>query len=561
MTAKDFDKALALHQQGKTAEALEAYLAILKNDSKNVNLLELVAVAEAQLEQYQAAEKHLQTALTIAPNKPSLLNNLGNLHHQQQANGKAETAYLHAIKADPSYANAYNNLGKLYFKAEQIDKAEKAFIDASKHDKGYAEPYFNLALIRCQQDKNDAAIDLLKKTIAINPNHARALGQLGQLYLIAQQYSEAIEHLSKRLEIQPQQTESWHSLGQAQVQQNLNREAIESFKECLAINSKHPQAHHDLAVAYTKLGDHAIALNHYHQQVEANPLVESYYNIGVLLMYQERNKEALEYLQHALKMQPENYHACINIASIYLKKNQTEQASEYYRQALTIEPDNKEAQHILAAISQTDTPDRAPNEYLSSLFDQYAFYYDQHLTKCLKYNVPEQLLAMLKPHCLATDAINILDLGCGTGLSGSLLKPLAKKLIGIDISNNMILAAKEKNLYDQLIVGDICDEITQFSDIDLIIAADVFTYIGKLDEIITKCCQALNKKGLLTFSVEQSQTDSYELQASIRYAHSKAYLEAVLTEANLTIIELNEATLREQNKKPVLGYIVLVQRQ
>ena len=561
MTAKDFDTALALHQQGKIAEALEAYLTLLKNDNDNVNLLELIAVAEAQLAQYQAAEKHLQSALKIAPNKPSLLNNLGNLYQQQSLNDKAEAAYLNAIKSDPSYANAHNNLGKLYFKTAQFNAAEKAFLSACKHDQDYAEPHFNLALIRCQQANNDAAIELLKKTISINPNHARALGQLGQLFLIQEQYPEAIENLEKRLKIQPKHAESWHSLGQAQVQQNLNREAVESFKECLAINSKHPQAHHDLAVAYTKLGDHAIALNHYYQQVEANPMVESYYNIGVLLMYQERNKEALEYLQHALKLQPDNYQACINMASIYLKKNQTEQASEYYRQALTIKPDNKEIQHILAAITQENTPDRAPKEYLSSLFDQYAFYYDQHLTKCLKYNVPEQLLAMLKPHCLATDAMNIVDLGCGTGLSGAILQPLAKKLIGIDISNNMILAAKEKNLYDQLIVGDICEQIREFNDIDLIIAADVFTYIGKLDDIIQQCYQALNNQGFLAFSVEQSQTDRYKLQASIRYAHSKSYLDAVLTEANLTIIELNEATLREQNKKPVLGYTVLAQRQ
>lgn len=42
--------------------------------------------------------------------------------------------------------------------------------------------------------------------------------------------------------------------------------------------------------------------------------------------------------------------------------------------------------------------------------------------------------------------LDILDLGCGTGLAGAWLKDYAKTLIGVDISTEMVKAAKKKQV-------------------------------------------------------------------------------------------------------------------
>ncbi|MBF0324789.1 MAG: methyltransferase domain-containing protein [Alphaproteobacteria bacterium] len=49
----------------------------------------------------------------------------------------------------------------------------------------------------------------------------------------------------------------------------------------------------------------------------------------------------------------------------------------------------------------------------------------------------------------------IIDAGCGTGLAGRHLRPLAERLIGIDLSPDMVARCRDSGLYDTVIEGDL----------------------------------------------------------------------------------------------------------
>ncbi len=400
----------------------------------------------------------------------------------------------------------------------------------------------------------------LEHTLAINSNHAKALGQLGQLLLEESKPKQAALHFTLRLNLEPHDAETWHSLGQAELQLGKINEAIDSFKNCLKDNEQHSQANQDLANAYVKTANFQSALTHYFRQLNIAPNPESYYNVGVLLMYQDHHQDALDYLNYSLQMQPDNVDGHINIAHIYLKQNKLKLASQHYQKALAIKPDNPEIQHIMAALDHNTTPDKAPKEYVENLFNQYAPYYDKHLTEQLQYNVPQQLRELVEHDHHAEQAWTILDLGCGSGLSGLAFKPMAKTLIGIDLSADMIKQAANKNIYDQLRRADVHDAITEYSEIDCIIAADVFTYIGNLSAITQACYNALRPGGLLAFSTERSFKEDYRLQNNIRYCHHQDYLKDTLKRCGFTAVDITPCVLRQQQKKPVEGYLVLSQK-
>lgn len=94
-----------------------------------------------------------------------------------------------------------------------------------------------------------------------------------------------------------------------------------------------------------------------------------------------------------------------------------------------------------------------------------------------------------------SEQLDILDLGCGTGLSGSWLKDYARSLTGVDISENMVQLAKKKGLYDELHVDSLApflDRLNQKDQrYDLVVAADVLSYIGDLSDIIPKVLNIL----------------------------------------------------------------------
>ena len=143
-------------------------------------------------------------------------------------------------------------------------------------------------------------------------------------------------------------------------------------------------------------------------------------------------------------------------------------------------------------------------------------------------------------------------MGCGTGLTGKVIKNNNNTLYGVDISSNMLKLAKQKNIYHELsnqdIVNYLKDNKTKF---DYIIYADVFCYFSDLEPIISNC-----NSTPLCFSIETTQeTEKYQISNTGRYKHSPLYIKQLLNKYNYTQIVEYPLTLRNENNQPVLGII------
>jgi predicted TPR repeat methyltransferase len=91
----------------------------------------------------------------------------------------------------------------------------------------------------------------------------------------------------------------------------------------------------------------------------------------------------------------------------------------------------------------------------------------------------------------------------------------------------------------------------------LIIAADVFIYIGDLQAVFAGVRRVLEPRGLFCFSVEQGSDErSYELRSSSRYAHSAQHLRALAAQQDFELLALEEATLRKDQAQPVAGLLL-----
>ncbi len=203
-----------------------------------------------------------------------------------------------------------------------------------------------------------------------------------------------------------------------------------------------------------------------------------------------------------------------------------------------------------------------PRELVQSLFDGYADKFEQHLVYDLRYRVPE-LLYMAVVDMVDGDRkkLRVLDLGCGTGLCGIHFRIMASRLVGVDISSNMISKTKERNLYDELVAGDITVPLRAPDAVyDLVLSADVFIYVGDLKEVFRDCKRVLAPGGLFAFSVEAHPGDSYILHAKQRYAHSLAYLRSLAREVNLQEVRVDDIVVRMEGEKPVGGFLVILRQ-
>lgn len=194
-----------------------------------------------------------------------------------------------------------------------------------------------------------------------------------------------------------------------------------------------------------------------------------------------------------------------------------------------------------------------PAAFVEALFDQYAAGFDTALVGRLEYRGPGLLRDALEGRRFA----RAMDLGCGTGLAGEAFRDRVDWLEGCDISAAMLAQAQAKGVYDRLDKVDLA-ALEIGARYDLILAADVFVYLGALERIVAWCAGSLNPGGVLAFTVESAEA-ALTLRESRRFAHSRAYLEDVLAAAGFSHRRFDPAVLRKDRGEGIPGFVVLAE--
>jgi predicted TPR repeat methyltransferase len=224
-----------------------------------------------------------------------------------------------------------------------------------------------------------------------------------------------------------------------------------------------------------------------------------------------------------------------------------------------LDPTDQAAKHLLNALTG-ETSDNAPKQYVQCLFDRYAIKFDHQVLTKLDYKVPDLLHKVLgafaKRGCQFQNA---LDLGCGTGLAGLEIRFIAERLSGVDISPKMIEEAQKKSVYDQLVIGDIVEFLKHTNEkYDLIVAADVFIYLGNLEPVFEALCNCLLPDTYFIFNTENAAQQKYILQKSGRFAHSQVYIQDLTKAFGFLIEYCKSIGIRKENNKWIKGEIYIL---
>ncbi|WP_373070732.1 methyltransferase [Sulfurimonas sp.] len=275
-----------------------------------------------------------------------------------------------------------------------------------------------------------------------------------------------------------------------------------------------------------------------------------YHNIANI--YDKLNKFELSlfYLQKAIKINPDFSDALFSMAQCYRKMKNENKMLEYLNKTLEKTPEHPGANHLLASTNK-ETSSQYSSEYAEDLFDRYADHFENHLVNSLQYKVPSIIKEKLQSLNPPKDS-KILDLGCGTGLLGKAIIDMFPNIVGVDISTNMIKETRKKDIYTTLYIDDIHDFLLEnVKEFDLILAADVFIYIGDLQVVFSSVRKCLNDNGYFIFTIELStevNTSDHKLAKSGRFSHTMEYIESLCKEVGFDVLDKEEIILRQENQ-------------
>ena len=267
-------------------------------------------------------------------------------------------------------------------------------------------------------------------------------------------------------------------------------------------------------------------------------------------------EKSLSILNQARILNPQHPQILFELGLIHFKQNHWEKAKIIFQALLKVDKNHSQAKYLISIISKKVQGGADPN-YVRDLFDNYFLQFEDHLLNGLNYQVPNIMMGeFIIPFKKKKIFSRVLDLGCGTGLSGKPLRPYCKELWGVDISRNMLIGAKEKNIYDNLEVGEINEYLNTFpTQFDLFWASDVMVYLGELEELFLGIKRRSQKGAFFAFSTETlySLNEKYQLLPSGRFCHSPSYILEVGEKFFSRLIKQKKAVLRTENQEKVMG--------
>jgi predicted TPR repeat methyltransferase len=436
----------------------------------------------------------------------------------------------------------------------------------------HAQALHLLGVLEAQRGNFSQAATLMENSIAADPNDAMAHYNYGNVLRDLDAPEKALASYDRALALQPDRPGTLVNRGVVLHDLGRYEEALASYDAGLARNPGDAAAHFNRGNVLSMLKRYEEAVMSYRRAIALKSnYAEAYNACGNALGELGRRQEALACFERALAIWGEHKKAGERstpnlatmqrlIAELMLDSGQIEKANRLLEMATRLNPEDETARYFLAAMSQSATPDAPPDSYVASLFDAYASKFDHHLVDELQYRCPEMIAAALFEQLgRGVSGLGIVDLGCGTGLCGPLLKRAAKRLVGVDLSEKMLEKARARGVYDELIRDEITAALARWNaEFDVAVAADVFVYVGNLVPSLKACARALKRGGLFAFTVEKQDGSGFVLDTTCRYRHSKSYLEEAAAAQGFDILRADEIIVRYNNSKPVPGLLMLL---
>lgn len=331
--------------------------------------------------------------------------------------------------------------------------------------------------------------------------------------------------------------------------------AIDSFLLAAEGNPADSDIFFNLALSYKNKGNIENAIAMYYKVLHLEPeSIDALYNLAGCYRQQKRYDDAVLTYLKVLQHDSNHLSANNNLAFVYKLQGKTSEAIRSFKKVLQIRPGHEGAGHMLAALTGAEVS-FPPQKYVQEVFDNYSDYYETSLLEELEYGVPEKMKSIVAAGGDWKKSFQHgLDLGCGTGLCGEAFSEMSARLDGVDIAPKMVEVARNKNVYNALYVSEIKEYLSsKAGPFDLVLASDVFAYLGDLQETLHSVHTRTTEDVLFCFSTETVSGSGYRLRSTGRFGHSTDYIEKTAVDCDWRVLETHRTSLRREKEAWVEG--------
>jgi Flp pilus assembly protein TadD len=175
-----------------------------------------------------------------------------------------------------------------------------------------------------------------RRAIELEPGNSDAYRRLGMACERNNQPDEALAAYRRAVELEPGYYRNYSELGAFHNKHANYDEAVTHFRRAVELVPDEPDVHFALGSAYKSLGRFAAAENELRLAIRLGESPTALHTLGLVLMYQGRDHDAIPYLLRALSVGPERYLLWMNVGIAYRRVNLTAESERANRRGLEL---------------------------------------------------------------------------------------------------------------------------------------------------------------------------------------------------------------------------------
>lgn len=337
---------IALTGKGDLADANREYEQVLKAAPKFVPALSNLAVNELSLNDVAAAERHLNTAVKLAPDDPTINAYLGEIDYSR---GNYQDAAKHLSRAGTLLQQplATAHLAQSYLETGRTQDALE-LLHHTDNNALNAKAQFGIGLALAQHQLYEEAIIYFELLRRAYPDSYDVGFNLANCYVEAKLYPRAIEVLLALKDSGHPTAELDNLLGEAYQGNHQINEAISALREATTLAPDDENNYLDLAVLCIDHDAYELGLEilnvGLHYKPESDRLV---FQRGILHAMQNHFDLAEQDFQLASKLAPDKNLSYVGLGVSYMQTGNLPEAIQVLRQRVKQKPDDYTLQYLL----------------------------------------------------------------------------------------------------------------------------------------------------------------------------------------------------------------------
>ncbi|MCE3232843.1 MAG: biotin biosynthesis protein BioC [Rickettsiaceae bacterium] len=277
------------------------------------------------------------------------------------------------------------------------------------------------------------------------------------------------------------------------------------------------------------------------------------YKLGILHMRRGNVSDAIMRFRMVIFLTPEHVGARCQLAKCLLMVNEEESARDMLQKVLEMDKDNTDAKYQLSKLNNRETLNTIPLSVIREKVDISA---DNYIAGDLAFTKTFISTVLLNINDKNPN-LSVLDLGCGDGEAGQLLrdKEIVKNITGVDLSDKMLKLAQKRKIGEESVYNNLANrEISEYLSVnndkfDLILANGSLKYFGNIKEIFSLVKKSLKPSAIFAFAINKAELDKdYRLNiGEDNFSFSQGYIRDALNSLGFNELQIKEVQNIQNN--------------